>query len=91
MASVLIFNEAFFRQVLTRDARRIVEDRTRAVATGAQASAGKVGGRPPRFFTDFAVVQSGRRYRGAVVCISRNEKLQKAGQDALVARLRASA
>ena len=86
----LVFNGKFFRQVLTVDARRIVEDRTRAVANGAQASAGKVNGRPPRFFADFGVVQSGQRYRGAVICTSGSEALQKAGRDALVARVRAS-
>jgi hypothetical protein len=90
MASPLIFNNAFFKKVLTSDSRRIVEDRTRVIATGAEAAAGSVGGRRPRFFTDFGVTQSQQRYRGAVVCTSRTEKLQKAGQDALAARVRAS-
>lgn len=87
---VLIFNKAFFRKVLTYDARRIVEDRTRAIATGAAAAAGRVQGGQVPFYTDFGVVQSGQRYRGAVISTSTNAARQEAGRKALVARLRAS-
>lgn len=91
MASQLRFNAKFFRQVLTKDARRIVEDRTRAIATGAQGASRSVNGSTPRFFTDFAVVRSRRRFRGAVICTSKDPDRQEAGQKTLIARLRASA